>query len=144
MMSKLLLVVSLGACASSQPSSSFVAHNNLVADEEVAPHSRIKVERSGSSDPSAVLPAPVDAELPRVEQIGREVQGKLGDEAVAELDLCVSPAGRVTQATLVKGSSFDDFDAALVRDVNEWQFEEQPGPSNVQTCERARITYERY
>ena len=116
----------------------------IVTDRDHAPHARVHLELTGSTDTAAVFPAAIDPALPSVDRIGREVRGTLGDAATAQIDLCVSPAGAVTKASLVRGSSFSDFDQALLRDVNAWRFTSLPGPSSVQTCERAKITYRPY
>jgi TonB family protein len=116
----------------------------FVAERDNAPHARVHLEFTGSTDTAAVFPAAIDPALPSVDRIGREVRGTLGDAASAQIDLCVSPAGNVTKASLVQGSSFGDFDQALLQDVNAWRFAAMPGPATVQTCERARITYRPY
>jgi TonB family protein len=135
-MSKLaILALFASACATGR---------TVVADHDNAPRARIQLELTGSNDTTAVFPAALDPVMPSVDRIGREVRGTLGSTASAQIDLCVSPAGNVTRLALVQGSSFSDFDQALLRDVNAWQFESMPGPAGVQTCERAKITYRPY
>ena len=116
---------------------------SLSADREPGPHARVQLEFPGLAD-TAVFPTAIDPALPRVDRIGREVRGTLGERAIAQIDLCVSPAGRVTKLALVEGSSFADFDAAVLGDVSGWRFSSMPGPPSVQTCERAKITYRPY
>ena len=139
-MNKLILVAlitssSVAGCATGR---------GFVTDNDSAPHARIRLELAGSSDTAAVFPQAIDPSVPSVDRIGREVRGTLGNAAHAQLDLCVSPAGNVTRATLVQGSGFAEFDQALLRDVDTWRFSTMAGPATLQTCERAKITYHPY
>ena len=116
----------------------------FVTDSDSAPGTRVRLELAGSSDTTAVFPRAIDPSLPSVDRIGREVRGTLGDVARAQLELCVSSAGNVTTASLVEGSGFADFDAALLRDVGAWRFSTMAGPATLQTCERAKVSYHPY
>jgi len=132
----ILALVTASACATGR--------STLVAEGDNAPHARVKLELAQHADTTAIFPALIDPAMPKVDRIGREVRGTLGDRASAQIDLCVSPQGKVTKVSLVESSSFGEFDTALLRDVNEWKFAAMPGPANVQTCERAKITYHPY
>lgn len=116
----------------------------FVTDSDSAPRAHVRLELAGSSDTAAVFPRAIDPNLPSVDRIGREVRGTLGDTARVQIDLCVSTAGNVTNAVLVQGSGFADFDAALLRDVGTWRFQTMAGPATLQTCERAKISYHPY
>ena len=134
-MSKLALIFSfstLTACA---------AGSTLGLDRQTAPRSGVHLELAGTNGAASEFPAALDPAVPSVDRIGREVRGTLGDHAVAQLDLCVSPSGRVTKLALAESSSFDEFDAALLRDAQSWRFAAMPGPDTIQICQRARVTY---
>ena len=96
-------------------------------------------ETESSQFPDALAPT-----VPSVDRIGLQVRAALGDTATASLQLCVSPAGTVTDVALLESSTFEAFDAALLRDAKAWQFASSPGPSTVQTCSRATIAYHPY
>lgn len=55
----------------------------------------------------------------------------------AELDLCVSPSGTVTDVRLARSSGDVHYDAAIEQDVRHWS----RATKATNTCERARITY---
>ena len=135
-----ILAVVLSACATGRTTTS----GGLVAERDNTPSARVHLEFPGQADTAAVFPTAIAPALPSVDRIGREVRGTLGEIASAQIDLCVSPAGKVTKAALVQGSSFSDFDQALLRDVEGWRFASMPGPASLQTCERAKISYRPY
>ena len=118
--------------------------HTLVAERDSAPTGHVKLEFTAPADTQAVFPSALDPQLPSVDRIGRAERGTLGERAAAMIDLCVSPAGAVTKASLVESSSFSEFDAALLKDINTWQFSRMPGPASVQSCERAKVTYRPY
>ncbi len=131
-----LLAVLASACAT--------GGHTLVAERESAPHAAIQLDFAKGADTAAVFPRAIEPMVPSVDRIGREVRGTLGDTATAQVDLCVSAAGKVTKASLVRGSSFSEFDQALLRDIEDWRFSSLPGPASLQTCERATVTYHPY
>jgi len=93
-----------------------------------------------SSAPRA-FPRPIEPALPDVDRMAHQIRARFGDDATAALDLCVSPAGRVTKVALARKSSFDAFDRAVLRDVARWQFAAMPGPASLEVCDRATIAY---
>ena len=98
------------------------------------------VEDTGSSTfPEAIAPS-----LPSVDRMGARVRAALGDTATAAVQLCVSPAGHVTKVDLLESSTFEAFDAALLKDARAWQFTKLPGPTTLQTCSRAIVSYHPY
>ena len=88
-----------------------------------------------------VLPQAIDPLLPTADRIARVIVARLGDEASVEVRLCVSPAGRVVDAKLERGSSYQPFVQAVMTDIAGWRFAPQPGPDSVRTCDRATIVY---
>ena len=96
----------------------------------------VAAEAGGAQFPAAIEPA-----LPSVDRIAHQVRGALGEVARATLDLCVAPVGAVTKVALVHGSSFDRYDAALLRDAQGWRFGATPGPATVQSCGRVTVSY---
>jgi TonB family protein len=89
----------------------------------------------------AAFPRAIEPALPHVDRLAHQVRARFGDDAVASINLCVSPAGRVTKVALIEGSTFDAFDRALVQDVGRWQFAAMPGPAKLEVCDRATIAY---
>lgn len=132
----LLLSVSLAACATSATS---------MESREPAPRANVSLDFSAAGDADrAVFPAAIEPRLPSVDRIAHHVRARLGDQAVASLELCVAPDGHVTKVALLEGTSYGPFDVAVVRDVHTWQFAPMPGHSAVkslQTCERATVKY---
>jgi len=86
-----------------------------------------------------ILRTPIDPALPGVERLGRSVFTSPGELAIADLDLCVSPGGRVPSVVLARGTGYWAFDAAVVRDAKAWRFATLPGPETVETCRRVQV-----
>jgi hypothetical protein len=113
-------------------------------DREPAPHAKVQLDLQPSTEEQAVFPALHAPRLPSVDRIAHRVRAQLGDEAIAAIELCVAADGHVTKVALLEGSSYEPFNAALVRDVQEWQFASLPGSTAtkpLQTCERATVKY---
>ncbi len=109
---------------------------------DTAPHARIQFDPSATGDSAiAVFPAARQLAAPSVDRVANLVRARLGETAIAELDLCVSTDGHVSKVELARGSSFAMFDSALVRDAESWQFERLPGPATLQSCMRTTIAY---
>ena len=52
--------------------------------------------------------------------------------------------GHVTKVAMLEGTGYAAFDAAVVRDIEQWQFASMPGTTaqqKLQTCERAKVKY---
>lgn len=62
----------------------------------------------------------------------------LQGHGVADVDLCVSPAGQVLSAELAHASQSAAFDRALVTDVLAWQF---PTLAQHPWCTRVHVAY---
>jgi TonB family protein len=91
-----------------------------------------------------VFPKPIEPPLPSVDRIAYQVRERLGEQVIVLIDLCVAADGHVTKVSIASGSEFEPFDAALIRDIEEWQFASLPGktaPTRLQTCERATVQY---
>jgi TonB family protein len=140
-MSKLAVILSsvsfLSICACASGSSLGVGHQS-------AQHTGLRLDLSSSSDSSVQFPAAIEPAVPSVDRISRAVFATLGDTASAQLDLCVSPSGRVTKLELAQSSSMPELDEALLRDARTWRFASMPGPDSVQICKRASVTYRPY
>ena len=134
-MSKLTFIFSLSALTACAAGSTYGV------DRETAPHAAVRLELARASDVASAFPAAIDPAVPSIDRIGREIGATLGDSATAQVDLCVSPSGRVTKLALAESSSSDAFDTALLQDAQRWRFASMPGPDSVQICQRARITY---
>lgn len=93
------------------------------------------------ADPaSPAFPAAIDPKLPSVDRIARLVEAEFGARAAAEVDLCVSRAGRVVGVSLVRATQSPAFDLAVVHDVAEWQFAASAAMAD-RICKRATISY---
>lgn len=111
---------------------------------EPTQRANVQLDLSTSAEEHAVFPALEEPRLPSVDRISHQVRAQLGDEVVASIELCVAPDGHVTKVSLIEGTSFEPFNAAVVRDIEGWQFASLPGKTAVkslQTCERATLKY---
>jgi len=110
-------------------------------DRETAPSAKVALDLTLETGAKASFPSAVEPRLPSVDRIAHHVRARLGDDATAALELCVSPAGRVTKVSMIQGSTYEPFDAAVVRDAQAWRFTTMPGPDSLQSCERVEVTY---
>lgn len=113
-------------------------------DREPAQRARVQLDFGVAADQQSVFPALEEPRLPSVDRIARGLRVELEGEAVASIDLCVAADGHVTKVELVEGTSSQAFNAALVRDIEQWQFASLPGATSdkaLQTCERAKVKY---
>ena len=115
----------------------------LGVERETAPRAAPRIEMTAKTDTARVFPVAMDPQLPSADRMARQIRTELGGVASADVRLCVSPDGRVRKVELVRGSSFRDFNDAVVRDIADWQFSGIPGTTNdsLQSCEIATITY---
>jgi TonB family protein len=128
-----LYAVLLTACATSA---------SLGIDHEPStPRARVTLAPLSADQSVRLVPQAVEPMLPSADHIARIVESRLGAEARVDVHYCVSPAGRVTEAKLERGSSLDAFDQAVMADIVQWQFAAQPGPDTLRTCERATVVY---
>jgi TonB family protein len=133
-MSKLILFIPFAvACATTS--------SGLTGDQtERGPRAKVSLGAPPASTQRA-YPELVDPAVPSIDRLAHSIRARLGAAATAELDLCTTPAGRVTRVALARSSSFEAFDAALVHDAEGWQFGAMPGPDSVQSCRRTTVTY---
>jgi TonB family protein len=111
---------------------------------EPAPHAKVQLDFTAQAAEVALFPAAKAPRLPSVDRIAHQVRARLGDEAVASIELCVAPDGKVTKVSMIEGTSYAPFDAAILRDAEQWQFASMPGATaatKLQTCERAKVRY---
>lgn len=111
---------------------------------EPTTRSKVELDLTVQADERSVFPAAKEPRLPSVDRIAHQVRARLGDEAMASIELCVAADGKVTKVSLVEGTAFEPFNAAVLRDAQEWQFASMPGASaatKLQTCERANVKY---
>ena len=113
----------------------------LGVDREPTEHARITLAPLAGEDTIRLVPQALDPLLPSADRISRVVEARLGGEASVDLRYCVSPAGKVIEAKLLRSSTLDAFDHAVMSDVVGWQFAVQPGPDSVRSCDRATIVY---
>jgi TonB family protein len=125
----LSLSLSLAACAAG-------AHPGTAPARQQA-FDAVSAEQTRAAFPVAIAPR-----LPSVDRISRQVHGELGDRASADVELCVGNDGKVAKITVVRGSAYAAFDAAVVRDVADWQFVPLPGPASLRTCAQKTIAYQ--
>jgi outer membrane biosynthesis protein TonB len=111
---------------------------------EASPHARARFEGTTlESDPA--FPIARNPRLPSADRLAGVIRSQLNGVASVGVHLCVAPDGHVQAVSVVRGSTLDAFDAAVKRDVTDWQFSGMPGSSsfasNLRTCELATITY---
>jgi outer membrane biosynthesis protein TonB len=113
-------------------------------DREASSHARARFETTTlDSDPA--FPIARNPKLPSADRIAGVVWSQLDGVASVGVHLCVAPDGHVQAVSVVRGSTLAAFDAAVKRDVTDWQFSGMPGSSSfassLRTCELATITY---
>jgi TonB family protein len=113
-------------------------------DREAGPHARARFEGTTvDSDPA--FPIVRNPKLPSADRLTGLIRAQLDGVATVGVHLCVAPDGHVQAVSVVRGSTLAAFDAAVKRDVSDWQFSGMPGSSsfasNLRTCELATITY---
>lgn len=86
------------------------------------------------------FPRAKDPQLPSVDDMSRRIRDEVGDVASAEVRLCVGADGRVQRVQVLRGSSSWAFNAALVRDMSDWQFPETPSLQQA-SCGIAKVSY---
>jgi TonB family protein len=130
---RVLPVLVFAACASS---------GTLGIDPQgPSSHARVSLQPPAAEDTKQLLPQAIDPQLPTADRLARVIDARLGHEASVGVRLCVTPAGRVSSATLERSSTLAMFDDAVLADVQRWQFAAQPGPEMLKTCEIATIVY---
>ena len=130
----LSLVLFTAACATT----------GTTMDREASSRARVTLDLAPSTEELAVFPALDEPRLPSVDRIAHQVRAQLGDVAVASIELCVGAGGNVTKVEILEGTSYEPFNAAVVRDIEKWQFASMPGATaqqKLQTCERAKVKY---
>jgi TonB family protein len=131
----LLSALLLSACATT---------GSTMETREPAARATVELDLTATAQERAVFPQAQAPRLPSVDRIARDIRARLGDHAIASIELCVAADGHVTKVSLVEGSGYDAFDVAMLRDAEEWQFASLPGATAkqpLQTCERAKVKY---
>jgi outer membrane biosynthesis protein TonB len=123
------LALSLSACATN------------MAQRAAESQRRVSSAAVSAAQRPTTFPTAIEPRLPSVDRIARLVYNELGDHAAAELKLCVSPDGRVAEVAVVHRSALEQFDAAVVRDVADWEFTPRLGLAAEPTCTRATVAY---
>ena len=133
-MSKLVVLsLALSACATG---------GLTTIDRDTATHAKIQFQAAAVADGlRSAFPKAIEPALPSVDRLAYHIRARTADDLVAAVNLCVSPAGRVTKVSLVRASSFAPFDGALLRDLESWRFAELPGPQSLEVCNEATISY---
>ena len=113
-------------------------------DREASPHARARFEGTTlDSDPA--FPIVRNPKLPSADRLTGLIWSQLDGVASVGVHLCVAPDGHVQAVSVVRSSTLAAFDAAVKRDVTDWQFSGMPGSSSfashLRTCELATITY---
>lgn len=115
--------------------------SSLGTEREPAPHARVVLSPLPGDETIRLVPQAIEPLLPSADRIARVVEARLGPQASVDVRYCVSPAGKIVEATLERSSMLDQFDHAVMADIVDWQFDVQPGPDSVRTCDRATIVY---
>jgi TonB family protein len=116
---------------------------SMTEPREPLPRGTANLELATTTLERSVFPRAIDPALPSVDRIAHHVRARLGDQAVATIELCVAPDGHVTKVALREETTYAPFDAAVVRDAQDWRFAAMPGAGTpgLQTCETAKVTY---
>jgi hypothetical protein len=136
-MSKLvaLLALSLAACATSG-----AGVGAIRVDPEPTPRARPHLALKAKGSPRW-FPAALDPRLPSADLMARQVREEIGDVASADVRLCVTPAGKVQDVQLVRGTALAEFNRALVHDIADWQFSGSAGSTGANNCQVTTINY---
>jgi hypothetical protein len=113
-------------------------------DREASPHARARFE-GVTLDGDREFPIARNPKLPSADRLTSRIWSELDGVASVGVHLCVAPDGHVQAVSVVRGSTLAAFDAAVKRDVTDWQFSGMPGSSsfasNLRTCELASISF---
>src|SRR5262245_12743965 len=82
-------------------------------DREAAPHARARFEITSVEDTDPSFPMARDPRLPSADRLAHVIWAKLDGVASVEVQLCVAPDGHVQGLSVVRGSSLEEFDAAV-------------------------------
>lgn len=134
-MKSVLLLLVASACASTTGSTTGAI------DRDVSPRTGVQLSLVPVNDAVRVIPAAIDPRLPRVDRMATQIRYEIGSTVTAELSLCVSPDGNVTDIALARTTGLSDLDTAILDDVRAWQFAELPGDSSLRTCQRTTLAY---
>jgi TonB family protein len=122
----LVLVSGLIACATP-----------ALADGHADTHVHVNL-MAGPGAMKSTLPPVVSSELPSADRIHGRIKFLLGDSVTASVRVCVAPSGQVSNVKLVHGSSYAQFDQALMTDAREWKFAAKGAATN---CEDISVSY---
>jgi len=121
----------LGACAAGGASSghSSLGEPSAVGSVEVSPIGK-------------TIPIVDNPRLPNADRHFFEIRDEAGEVASATVRFCVAPDGHVEGVNLLRGSSSNTYNRAVVKDVYDWEFGgENFNPSGLGACEVATINY---
>ena len=113
----------------------------LGTEHEPVAHAKISLAPLPGDETVRLVPHAIEPLLPSADHIARIIDTRLGGQASVDVRYCVSPAGKVVDAKLERGSELAQFDQAVMHDIVDWQFEAQAGPETVRTCQSATIVY---
>lgn len=130
-MKSVLLLLVISACASTTG----------FTDRDVAPRTGVRLSLEPAVDAVRVFPDAIDPQLPRVDRMATQIHYELGATVTADLSLCVSPQGSVTEVALARTTGLSELDTAILDDVRAWRFAELPGSETLRTCQRATLAY---
>jgi len=130
-MHKLVLLVTLGACAA----------GNLARDRDSAPHAKARLDLASADPTVRITPSPIDPQMPTVDRLANRIRGEIAGSTSTDLAVCVRPSGKVASVELVGGSAMPDLDLAIVKDASAWQFTAMPGPETLQSCRTVTVAY---
>ena len=126
------IALALSACAT----------HNAAFDRDAGARSGIHLNLTSATDAAnPAFPDVLDRAVPNVDRMSHAIRARLGTIAVAQLQLCGTPNGKVTEAKVKQGSGYAVFDTALEQDAAAWQFAAMPGPSTVQSCRLTTVAY---
>jgi TonB family protein len=129
MSKSVLSLLLLGACAT----------GTAGVDREASPQTGAHLELSQGA--RSAFRSTGDLQLPSADAMSIRIRERLGDEPAVKVDLCLGADGRVSSVALVRGTTMEMFDRAVLRDVATWQFAATAAPPSEKACQRKRIVY---
>ena len=124
--------VLLSACATT---------GSLGTDPQRSQHARVSLTPVAGEQTTQLVPRVANPTLPSADRLAHVIERQLGDQVSVDVRLCVSPQGRVLEASLERGSELQAFNYAVMTDIQAWQFDAQPGPASLRSCQTATIVY---
>jgi TonB family protein len=79
--------------------------------------------------------------IPGAAHMARWIDLEHGGAVAASIRVCVAPNGNVGDVDLIQSSGMAEFDDAVLRTAENWQYEKYEAPKGTLLCQKATIAY---